>query len=323
MALTPLLLVSRHSAAQEYPSRPITFIVPFSAGGATDVLGRVIAEKAGEKLGKPLVVVNRIGAGGQIGSEVVARAAPDGYTILLGGISTHVLAPALGMPLNYDAAKDFAAVARTNDIPLLFSASAKLPFTDMKGLIAYLKAGPRFYLSAGVGTTAHVYGAAFAHLVGVNAEPVHFKSMADGMQEFLAGNLAYSPADSGAVLGPMIKDGQVRILAVIAEKRLPQYPDVPTMAETGINPPEFMRHGVWNMIFAPGKTPRDILHTLNRAINAGLSEPDAVKRVESFGFIPVLDSTPESTTAFLERERDNWKRAVETTGVKEAVQKTL
>jgi tripartite-type tricarboxylate transporter receptor subunit TctC len=309
--------------AQQYPSRPVTMIVPYTAGGGTDVLARIIAAKMGEKLGESVVAVNRVGAGGLIGSEAAAKAAPDGYTMLFSGISTHVIAPAMGIPMNFDAARDFAAVVHTNDVPLLFGASTKLPFTDVKGLIGYLKSGQRLYLSAGVGSTAHVYGAAFVKLVGASAEPVHYKAMNDGYAELTSGALAFDPSDSPATLGPLIRDGRVRLLAVLSEKRLPEFPDAPTMAETGIDPPDYLRRGVWNAIWVPARTAPQVIATLNRAANDGLREPDAVKRIEALGLTVVTDSTPESTAAFINRQRDAWKQVAESTGLRDAVQKTL
>lgn len=318
-----LCLLPLRAHAQSFPARPLTMVVPFSAGGGTDILARVVADKTGEKLGKPVVVVNKVGAGGFIGSDAVAKAAPDGYTLLLSGISTHVIAPALGMPQNFDASKDFSVVVRVADVPLLMLSSTKLPFTDMQGLIAYLKSGQRLYLSAGIGTTAHVYGAAFVKLVGANAEPVHYKAMNDGYRELFDGNLAFDPVDSPATVASYVRDGRLRILAVLSPKRLAEYPNAPTMAETGINPPEFFRHGVWNAIWVPAKTPKENVSTLNEAINQGLRDADAIRRIEALGLVPVSDSTPESAAAFINRERENWNQVAETTGIKAAVQATL
>jgi len=302
--LLALLLALPLQVLAQYPQRSIKLIVPFPPAGATDIVGRIVAQKLGERLGQSVVVENRPGAGGTIGSELVARSAPDGYTILMATSSTHSVGPAL-QKLPYDANKDFAAITHVANVPNVLVVSPKLPVANLKEFIAYAKANPGKlnYASSGVGTIVHLNGEFFKMLTGVDIVHVPYKGTALSIPDVASGNVAML-FDSLASAQPNIKSGSVKALALNAPRRSHLLPDVPTLAEAGL--PAFDRY-TWFGMFAPAGTPPDIVRKLQSETVAALKSPDLLERFDAVG-AEAVGSTSEQ---FVERIRSDGVRWAE------------
>lgn len=309
--LALLVALPLHALAQ-YPQRAIKLIVPFPPAGATDIVGRIVAQKLGERLGQGVVVENRPGAGGTIGSDLVAKSAPDGYTLLMATSSTHSIGPAL-QKLPYDPIKDFAAITHVANVPNVLVVSPKLPVTSVKELIDYAKARPGMlnFASSGVGTIVHLNGELFKMLAGADLVHVPYKGTALSIPDLANGNIAML-FDSLASVQPHVKSGSVRPLAMNAPRRSPLLPEVPTLAEAGM--PAFDRY-TWFGMFAPAGTPADIVRKVQAEVVAALKAPDLRERFDAVGAEPV-GSTPEQ---FVERIRSDgvrWAEVIRTANVK-------
>ena len=302
--LVALLVALPLQVFAQYPQRAIKMIVPFPPAGATDIVGRIVAQKLTERLGQSVVVENRPGAGGSIGSDMVAKAAPDGYTILMATSSTHSIGPSL-QKLPYDPIKDFAAITHVADIPNVLVVSPKLPVSNVKELVAYAKANPGKlnYASSGVGTIIHLNAELFKMLTGTDIVHVPYKGSALSIPDMAAGNVGML-FDSLASVMPHIKAGNVKPLAVNAQSRSKLLPDVPTLAEAGL--PAFDRY-TWFGMFAPAGTPPDIVRKLQTETVAALKSPDLRERFDAVGAEPV-GSTSEQ---FVERIRSDGVRWAE------------
>jgi tripartite-type tricarboxylate transporter receptor subunit TctC len=302
--LSALLLALPLQVFAQYPQRAIKMIVPFPPAGATDIVGRIVAQKLGERLGQSVVVENRPGAGGSIGSDLVAKSAPDGYTILMATSSTHSIGPAL-QKLPYDPIKDFAAITQVANVPNVLVVSPKLPVSNVKELIAYAKANPGKlnYASSGIGTIIHLNAELFKMLTGVDIVHVPYKGSALSIPDLASGNVAIL-FDSLASVMPHVKSGSVKPLAVNAPRRSHLLPDVPTLAEAGL--PEFDRY-TWFGMFAPAGTPPDIVRKLQAETVAALQSSDLRERFDAVGAEPV-GSTSEQ---FVERIRSDGVRWAE------------
>ena len=311
LLLALLLAFPLHALAQ-YPQRAIKMIVPFPPAGATDIVGRIVAQKLTERLGQPVVVENRPGAGGTIGSDIAAKSAPDGYTILMATSSTHSVGPAL-QKLPYDAIKDFAAITHVADVPNVLVVSPKLPVSNLKEFIAYAKANPGKlnFASSGIGTIVHLNGEFFKMLTGVDMVHVPYKGTALSIPDLASGNVAML-FDSLASAMPNIKSGTAKPLALNAPRRSHLLPDVPTLAEAGL--PAFDRY-TWFGMFAPAGTPADIVRKLQAETVAALKAPDLRERFDAVGAEPV-GSTSEQ---FVERIRSDgvrWSEVIRKADVK-------
>jgi len=311
LLLALLLALPLHALAQ-YPQRAIKMIVPFPPAGATDIVGRIVAQKLTERLGQPVVVENRPGAGGTIGSDIAAKSAPDGYTILMATSSTHSVGPAL-QKLPYDAIKDFAAITHVADVPNVLVVSPKLPVSNLKEFIAYAKANPGKlnFASSGIGTIVHLNGEFFKMLTGVDMVHVPYKGTALSIPDLASGNVAML-FDSLASAMPNIKSGTAKPLALNAPRRSHLLPDVPTLAEAGL--PAFDRY-TWFGMFAPAGTPADIVRKLQAETVAALKAPDLRERFDAVGAEPV-GSTSEQ---FVERIRSDgvrWSEVIRKADVK-------
>ncbi len=288
----------------QYPQRAIKMIVPFPPAGATDIVGRIVAQKLTERLGQSVVVENRPGAGGTIGSDIAAKSAPDGYTILMATSSTHSVGPAL-QKLPYDAIRDFAAITHVANVPNVLVVSPKLPVANLKELIAYARANPGKlnFASSGIGTIVHLNGEFFKMLTGVDIVHVPYKGTALSIPDLANGSVAML-FDSLASAMPNIKSGTVKPLALNAPRRSHLLPDVPTLAEAGL--PAFDRY-TWFGMFAPAGTPPDIVRKLQSEVVAALKAPDLRERFDAVGAEPV-GSTSEQ---FVERIRSDGVRWAE------------
>lgn len=305
--------------AQTYPAKPITMIVPFAPGGPTDVVSRIVAEGYSDKLGQRILVDNRAGAGGAIGLEAVARSVPDGYTILFSGFSTNVLTPAIGQKTPYDPINDFMPVGITNEIPLVFTSSSKIPPTNMKSFIAYAKSNSVPFVSAGPGTSAQVFGAAFFQAIGAKGEEIPYKSSGLGIPDLVAGRVLFHPGESPAVVGPHIREGRLVGLAVLAERRLPILPDVPTMTEGWPEGPDFLKHAIWNAIWVPAKVPQPILGKLNTELRRAMAEPALKEKMDKVGLPVIPITSPEQTLARMKKEVAEWAKVANDAGIAKAI----
>jgi tripartite-type tricarboxylate transporter receptor subunit TctC len=307
-----LLLLLPLQALAQYPQRALKMMVPFPPAGATDVVGRIVALKLSERLGQSVVVENRPGAGGSIGSDLVAKAAPDGYTILMATSSTHSIGPVL-QKLPYDPLKDFAPITHVANVPNVLVVSPKLPVTSVKEFVAYAKAQPGKlnFASSGVGTIVHLNGELFKMLTGVDLVHVPYKGTALSIPDVANGNIAML-FDSLASVMPHVKAGSVRPLAVNAPQRSPLLPEIPTLAEAGL--PAFDRY-TWFGLFAPAGTPPDIVRRLQAEVAAALKSPDLRERFDAVGAEPVGSSSEQ----FVERIKSDsvrWAEVIRKADVK-------
>jgi tripartite-type tricarboxylate transporter receptor subunit TctC len=312
-ALLALLLLAASPARAEYPERPVRLVVPFPPGGPTDIFARLIAQGLTGKLGQQVVVENKGGAGGNVGTEAVAKAKADGYTLLFGTAGTHGINISLYKHLEYDPVKDFAAIALVGIVPQVLLAASDQPDT-VQGLIAKLKADPGKYSygSAGNGTTNHLSGELFKKLAGVDVTHVPYRGTGPAMQDLLARRLAYLFGSFGPA-AEYIKSGQMRALAVCSAKRSAVAPDVPTMAEAGV--PNF-ESATWNVVVAPAGTPPAVVERLNRAVNEVVKAPAMADRLRALNMEPADDFSPAATKAFIEVEIKKWRAVVELSGAR-------
>jgi len=294
-------------AAMAFPSKTITIVVPTAAGGANDAMARTIAQKLGPLLGQTVIVDNRAGANGSIASEYVARALPDGHTLMLGYIATHGMNPAL-QKLRYDPVTDFAPVGLVGYSPTLMVANANTPVKDVKDLVAQLKAKPDkyTYASAGNGTAPHLAAELFKLSAGVVMLGVPYKGSAPAIGDTIGGQTQFM-FPSLFTAYPHVKSGKLRAMAVAGPKRVASLPEVPTLKEAGVDGVDVTQ---WYAIFAPAKTPKAIVDQINKALNQVLADKEVVKRMEDHG-ADVESSTPDQLGALVKSELEKWKSVVQ------------
>jgi tripartite-type tricarboxylate transporter receptor subunit TctC len=310
--LAILLGLLVQNAFAQYPNRAIKLLVPFPPAGATDVVGRIVAQKLGERLGQPVVVENRPGAGGTLGSDLVAKSAPDGYTLLIATTSTHSIGPAL-QKLPYDPIADFAPITHVANVPNVLVASPALKVSSVKELVALAKSRPGElnFASSGIGTIVHLNGELFKLISGTNLVHVPYKGTALAIPDVANGSVAML-FDSLASVMPHVKSGKVRPLAINAPRRSPLLPEVPTLAEAGM--PEFDRY-TWFGMFAPAGTPRDIVERLQREIVGSLQASDVLERFGNVGAEPV-GSTPAEFVERIRSDTARWSEVIRAANVK-------
>jgi tripartite-type tricarboxylate transporter receptor subunit TctC len=299
------------AAPDAYPAKPIRLIVPFTPRGTSDVIARILADQLGAKLGQTVVVDNRPGAGGTIGSDIAAKAAPDGYTLLYSAKSLAINA-SLYRSLPYDALRDFAPVTLVQETPYLFVASDKLPVTTMKEFIGYVRSRPGKvnYASGGTGTGPQMAMELLKLELGLDLVHVPYKGSAPALRDVVAG---YVQAQCASLIAAVqyLGTGRLRALAVSSARRSPLLPDVPTMIESGI--PGYDENG-WSGIVAPAHTPHAAIARLNREINALIERPDIVDHMAKEGSRPA-GSTPQAYAELLKREVAKWAEVVRRTGM--------
>ena len=298
--------------AQSYPSKAIRLVSPFPPGGSVDVVGRLLAAKLSEMLGQQMVVDNRAGASGVIGTEVVMNAPPDGYTLLINTlpfVTNQFLMPRVP----YDPLRDFVSISLVASAASFVTVHPSVPARSIQELIALAKSKPRelYYSSAGVGTNPHIAGELFNLLAGVEIVAVQYKGGGPADQALIAGEVAATFGSISQEIG-YVKAGRMRALAVTGVKRNSAVPEVPTVAEAGLPGYEF---DTWYVVAAPKGTPRAVVETLHSHIRKVLTAPDQVKFWEERG-LTVVASTPEEATAHLEREQKKWARVVKERGIK-------
>jgi tripartite-type tricarboxylate transporter receptor subunit TctC len=296
--------------AQAWPARPVRIIVPFAAGGTSDNLGRIVAQKLSETLKQPFVVENRGGASGSIGSEMVARAAPDGYTLVVSGVASHVVVTALSK-VPYDPIKDFTHIALFGGPPSVFAVNPSVPARDLKEFVALAKASPGkyAYASPGTGSHGHLVGEVFKKLAGIDITHVPYKGGGPATADLIAGHVpALSTTLSSAAT--QIRAGKARGLAVSSAARLPDHPDIPTFREMGY--PELVAT-IWFGLSGPAGLPPDIVQRLNAEVRRALQSPDVRERLHPEGIEPgTLD--PQQYTAFIAEELKRWVPILRATG---------
>jgi tripartite-type tricarboxylate transporter receptor subunit TctC len=294
--------------AANYPSHPIHLIVPFAPGGGNDNVARVVGKQVTQILGQSVVVENKAGAGGTIGAETVARAAPDGYTIFLGGVGSHAINPNMMKNLPYDPIKDFAPVILLARAPLVLVAIPKLHVKTVQELIALAKKEPGKldYASNGNGSSSHLAAAMFASMAGVDMVHVPYKGLSPALTDLLAGTVPLMFSSVVAIL-PHIKDGTLVPLGVSSDKRMDLLPNVPTIAESGL--PGYETSS-WYGILAPAGTPADVVAKLNAAMNKALADPEVQKTLSMDGAEPV-GGTPQYFGDFIKREKQRLGEVIE------------
>ncbi len=308
-----LAVVATSAAAQTYPSRPITFIEPFSAGGPSDAVARIVAQAMAQSLGKSVVVENITGAAGTIAAARLARAAPDGYTIGMATWSTHVVSPVVYHP-SYSVFKDFAPVALLTETPLVLVASKKIPADNLRGLIAWFKANPNTALQGIAGGTDQVIGFLFQMRTGTKFQTVPYRGLALAMQDLVAGRIDLL-FDQPADVLPQIKAGTVKAYAVTAKRRLTVAPDIPTVDEAGLSG---LYLTPWQSIWAPHGTPAAAIAKLNAAAVAALADPDVRKRLGDLAqeVVPRDRQTPSALGYYYTAEIDKWWPVIKAAGLK-------
>ena len=297
-------------AQSPFPDRPITLVVPFGPSGDTDILARALSSDLQEVLGQPVVIVNRAGATGIIGTEAVARSKPDGYTLVLGTGSTHALNVSAFKTLPYHPLKDFEPVALVGTTPVILYAHPSMP-GNAPDFIAKLQANPKkfFYGAAGVSITS-LGMELFLNKAHASASPVPYKGTGEAMQAVVGGQVQFTLGALGAGR-ELVKGKRLAAVAVMSNKRLQMAPEIPTLREAAGLPLEL---GTWYVVMAPAGTPKEVVNRMNAALNKVLNKPAIQDRLAGHGISPVADSTPASTASFVEREIAKWHSAFKLAG---------
>lgn len=300
-------LMSGWVGAQSYPAKPVRLVVPFPAGGATDILARTISQRAAEKLGQPIVIDNRPGAGGTIGSDSVAKAAPDGYTLLIATGSTHSIGPIINPKIPYNVERDFAPVVYVARTASVLVVPNQLPVKNLTEFIALLKAKPgQFnYGSSGNGTNSHLSGELFKAQAGVFMTHIPYRGTGLVFTDMMSGQV-HMLIDNYVTAQPHIRDGKLRVLGVTSAQRLPFMPEVPTLDEQGLKGFDVTN---WFGIYAPKGTPADMIAKVNGAFNQALQEPDMQKRLAALGATPT-GSTPEQMAQVVASDTAKWAKLI-------------
>ncbi|MGN6388956.1 MAG: Bug family tripartite tricarboxylate transporter substrate binding protein [Burkholderiaceae bacterium] len=314
LGMTGLACTTPAQAEEKWPTKPITWVVPFAPGGSTDVVARTVGNELAKVLGQPIIVENKPGAAGAVGASYVAKAKPDGYTLLGGTISTHSINPSLYKNLSYDPVKDFEPVSLIAYVPNVLFVNAALPVKSVSDLIAMAKAQPdkMSFASSGAGTSTHLAGELLGDLIHVHMTHVPYKGSPQALQDVAAG---YEPFlfDQLTAGEALVKSGKLRALAVTSPKRSTLAPDVPTMAEAGVPGFEMVS---WQALYAPHGTPKEIVQRLNAAVVQVLRQPDVQKKMTQQLGMEVVGSTPEELAAFMGKEIPRWAALVKKSGAK-------
>jgi tripartite-type tricarboxylate transporter receptor subunit TctC len=310
-----LLAATSMALAQAYPAKPMTMVIPFAAGGPTDVLGRVMAQRMSEILGQQVIVENVGGAGGMTGAKRVADAAPDGYTFVLGTVGTQAQSQTMYKKPLYQAATDFAPVALIAEVPIVLITRNDLPVNNLQEFIAYGKAnqGKMQYGSAGAGSATHLGCVLLNYLIGVDITHVPYRGTGPAMQDLQGGRIDYL-CEIVSTAKPQIDGGTVKAIAIMTKERSPALPNVPTGLEQGV--PNLEAY-TWNAIFLPKGTPADIVKKLNDATVEAMKTPGVRERLEALGavIVPEDRATPEYLDLFVKREIDKWAGPIKASGV--------
>jgi tripartite-type tricarboxylate transporter receptor subunit TctC len=301
------------NADDRYPTRPVRMVVSFAAGGPTDIVARVMGAKMSELLGQQFVIENRTGAGGNTGAADVARAAADGYNLLMATVSTHAINPGLYKKIPYDALKDFTPIGQVGVTPILLVAHPSVPATDVKRLAALVKANPGKYTygSSGVGSILHLCGEQFKTLAGgLNITHVPYRGSSALMKDLIAGQISMA-FDATPSAGPQVASGAIRALGGGMAERLRTMPNLPTLQEQGMKGFECY---TWNAILAPAGTPQPIVERLNGAMQKAMADPAVFKRLQEVGVDPTPGRGPKETIVFMKAELAKWAPIIKASG---------
>lgn len=298
-------------AQADFPSKPLTMIVPFSAGGTTDILARIVGQALGQELGESIIIENKPGAGGNIGAQQAARAKADGYTLFMGTVGTHAINQSLYKKLPYDPLKDFTPLSRVATVPNLLVAHPSRPYKTVQEMIAYAKANPGdvTYGSPGSGASPHVSGALFQSVTGAELTHIPYKGSAPAVSDLLGNQIAVMFDNMPSAI-QHVRSGKLRPIAVTTAKRSPELPDVPTIAEAGVPGYEATS---WFGLWAPAGTPAPVLDKLHSALTKVLQDPAVVKKIADQGGEVVID-TPAEFEAFIQSEAAKWGKVVKESG---------
>ena len=310
--LAVLAAVATPAQAQQYPSRPVTVVVPFAAGGGSDLLARLVTQKLEARLGKPFIVENRPGAGTTLAAMQVVRAAPDGYTLMQGTSSTMAINVTMNKKLPYEPLKDLVPVALLSSSPFFLVVAADSPLKTVADVIAAAKAKPNGlnYGSGGPGSMHHLSTELLQSLAGIQMTNVPYKATPPAMTDLMAGHIQLLFGDTTSTL-PMIQQGKLRGIAVTTARRSPAAPDVPAVAETV---PGF-ESASWQMLLAPGGTPPEVIALLNREVHAIFSDPAVIAELTRRGGGPALTGPPQEVTEFVRKEIVRWGDVVRRAGL--------
>lgn len=310
LLLSILSTLLNFAAAQQWPAKPVRVIIPFAPGGSADTLGRLAAQKLSESLKQSFVTENRAGAGGVIGSEIVSKATPDGYTLLVSGVASHAVAPAVSK-LSFDPLRDFTHIALFGGPPIVVAIAPSLGPIDLKSFIALAKEKPLGYGSPGTGTHGHLIGEMMKQIMGANLNHVPYKGASLAVADVIAGHI---PATSTTLTtaGGQLRAGRLRGLAITATKRLPEYPDIPTFTELGY--PQFVAT-TWFALSGPAGMPADIVTRLNREVRIAWHLPELRDRLRAEGIEP-NDLDAAGFTDFLRMELSRWAPIVKAAAAK-------
>ena len=299
-------------AASTYPNKPIHIIVTFTSGGAPDILARLIGEKLNAAWGQPVIVDNKPGAGGNIGADYVAKAAPDGYNLVLGTVSTHSINGALYQNMPYDMVKDFTPVTLLASTPNMLVVNNEVPARNLKDFIALgKKEGKMTFASSGSGTSIHVSGELFKTMTGIDMQHIPYKGRASAIPDLLGGRVTMMFDNMPSSL-PLVREGKLRALGVTSAKRSAAAPDIPTLAEAGL--PGFDAVS-WFAMFAPANTPAPVVNKLQAEISRIVKSPDIAKKLLDLGLDP-SGSTPAELAAYQKSEIAKWSKVVKDSGAK-------
>lgn len=298
-------------AQADFPNKPLTMIVPFSAGGTTDILARIVGQALGQELGESIIIENKPGAGGNIGAQQAARAKADGYTLFMGTVGTHAINQSLYKKLPYDPLKDFTPLSRVATVPNLLVAHPSRPYKTVQEMIAYAKANPGdvTYGSPGSGASPHVSGALFQSMTGAELTHIPYKGSAPAVSDLLGNQIAVMFDNMPSAI-QHVRSGKLRPIAVTTAKRSPELPDVPTIAEAGVPGYEATS---WFGLWAPAGTPAPVLDKLHSALTKVLQDPAVVKKIADQGGEVVID-TPAEFEAFIQSEAAKWGKVVKESG---------
>jgi tripartite-type tricarboxylate transporter receptor subunit TctC len=312
-AIFSMPLLAQQATAQPWPERPITLVVAFAPGGSTSIVARAVSDKMSEALGQKIIIDNRAGAGGTIGTKAVAGSAPDGYTIALGYTGTLAIGPTLYINAGYDPRKDFAPIGMIGNAPNSLVVHPSFPAKTVAELIAYAKANPGkvSFGSAGVGTASHVSGEYFATAAGIKLVHVPYKGTGPALSDLIGGHIPMAFAPIPATHS-QISSGTMRALAVTSAARSGLLPEIPTIAESGLTG---FDASLYYGLVAPAGTPRPIIDKLNAALRTALTSDDVKKRLVADG-TDVTPSTPEEYAAFIDKDEIKWSRIVKASGAK-------
>jgi tripartite-type tricarboxylate transporter receptor subunit TctC len=308
-----LVLLASTASPQSYPAKPIRLVVPYPAGGPLDTVARLLGQKVSESVKQPVIVDNKPGAGGNIGADSVAKAAPDGHTLLMGAVATHAINPTLYASMPYDAIRDFQPVTQVASTPNVLIVNNTVRATSVREFIAYAKANPGKlnFGSGSTGSAGHLAGELFKAMAGVDMTHVPYKGAAPAMQDLIGGQVQLM-FDNFASANTQVKAGKVKALAVTTAKRSALAPDLPTIAESGLAGFDI---NTWFGIFAPAGTPREVVERLHAEFTRALAMPDVRERLTNLGAEPV-GNRPEEFAAYIKAEGEKYARVIKASGAK-------